>query len=121
MGPIGKYENEYTYTYEGTEKDLDKINVDTKLTYLPPEKADGVGGLPFRIKSAKLESKNAKGTVYFNRDKGRVEKTDMSLELGGTLEIEIGGQQTKVELSQTQKTDVHTSDTNPIETKPAGK
>ncbi|HTU23275.1 MAG TPA: DUF6263 family protein [Gemmataceae bacterium] len=121
MGPIGKYKNEYTYTYEGKEKDLDKIKVDTKLTYMPPEKTDGVGGLPFRIKSAKLESKDAKGTVWFNRDKGRVEKTDMSLKLEGTLEIEIGGQQTKVDLTQTQKTDVETSDTNPAESKPAGK
>src|SRR5579884_149256 len=58
MGPIGKYENEYTYTYQGQEKNLDKIDVATKLSYLPPEKAEGIGGLPFRIKSAKLESKD---------------------------------------------------------------
>ncbi|MGH7225133.1 MAG: DUF6263 family protein, partial [Gemmataceae bacterium] len=121
MGPIGKYKNEYTYKYEGTEKNLDKITVETKLTYLPPEKTDGLGGLPFRIKSAKLESKNGKGTVWFNREKGRVEKTDMTLDLEGTLKIEIGGQETEVKLNQTQKTDVQTSDTNPIETKPAGK
>lgn len=121
MGPIGKYKNEYTYKYEGAEKGLDKIDVETKLTYMPPEKTEGVGGLPFRIKSAKLESKEGKGTVWFNRDKGRVEKSDMSLKLEGTLEIEIGGQQTKVDLSQTQKTDVQTSDTNPVESKPAGK
>jgi hypothetical protein len=124
MGPIGKYKNEYTYKYEGPDdkdKKLDKINVETKLTYQPPEKAEGVGGLPFRIKSAKLESKDAKGGVWFNRDKGRVEKTDMSVKLEGTLEIEIGGQQTKVDLSQTQETKVETSDTNPIESKSSSK
>jgi hypothetical protein len=123
MGPIGKYKNEYTYKYEGPDEKtkLDKINVDTKLTYMPPEKTEGVGGLPFRIKSAKLESKNAKGTIWFNRDKGRVEKTDMSLELGGKLEIEIGGQPTTVDLEQKQTTTVETSDTNPVESKPAGK
>jgi hypothetical protein len=115
MGPIGKYKNEYTYTYEGEDKKLDKIKVDTKLTYTPPEKADGVGGLPFKIKSADLASKNANGTVWFNKDKGRVEKTDMSLELAGKLEIEIAGQPTKVELSQTQKTTVDTADSNPLE------
>ena len=53
---------------------------------------------------------------WFNREKGRVEKTDMSVELGGTLEIEIGGQQTKVDLTQTQETKVETSETNPLET-----
>lgn len=119
MGPIGSYKNEYTYTYEGTDdkSKTDKIKVDTKLTYSPPEKADGVGGLPFRIKSADLTSKNATGTVWFNRDKGRVDKSDMSLDLTGKLEIEIGGQPTKVELSQNQKTEISTSDTNPVETK----
>jgi len=120
MGPIGKYKNEYTYKYEGPDdkdKKLDKINVETKLTYQPPEKAEGVGGLPFRIKSAKLESKESKGGVWFNRDKGRVEKTDMTVKLEGTLEIEIGGQQTKVDLTQTQDTKVETSDTNPVDTK----
>ncbi len=123
MGPIGKYKNEYTYKYDGADDKtkLDKIDVDTKLTYSPPDKADGVGGLPFRIKSADLKSKNAKGTVWFNRDKGRVDKTNMSVELDGTLDIEIGGQQTKVDLKQTQTTEVDTSDTNPVEPKPAGK
>jgi hypothetical protein len=121
MGPIGKYKNEYTYTYEGTENKLDKIDVASKLTYVPPEKTEGIGGLPFRIKNADLKSKESKGTIFFNREKGRVEKSDMSVELTGTLDIEIGGQQTKVELNQTQKTDISTSDTNPIEPKPAGK
>jgi hypothetical protein len=123
MGPIGKYTNEYTYKYEGadaTNKNLDKIGVDTKLTYQPPEKAaEGAGGLPFRIKKANLESKNAKGTVLFNREKGRVEKSNTSIELNGTLDIEIGGQLTSVTLSQTQSTEVTSSDTNPVETKPA--
>jgi hypothetical protein len=121
MGPIGSYKNEYTYKYEGTDDKtkLDKIDVDTKLTYTPPEKTDGIGGLPFKIKSADLTSKNAKGTIYFNRDKGRVDKTDMSLELDGKLQIEIGGQPTEVKLNQTQKTTVDTSDTNPVEAKPA--
>jgi hypothetical protein len=116
MGPIGKYVNKYTYTYEGQDdKKLDKISVKTQLTYTPPDKTEGVGGLPFRIKTADLKSKNASGTIYFDRDKGRVIKTEMSLELGGKLEIEIGGQGTTVELTQTQKTDVSTSVTNPVE------
>jgi hypothetical protein len=123
MGPIGKYTNEYTYKYDGTDDKtkLDKIDVETKLTYSKPEKAEGIGGLPFTIKEAKLESKNSKGVIWFNRDKGRVDKSDLSVELSGSLQIVIGGQETKVELSQTQSTEVKTSDTNPVETKPAGK
>ena len=123
MGPIGTYKNEYTYTYDGTDdkSKTDKITVVTKLTYSPPEKTDGVGGLPFKIKSADLTSKNATGTVWFSRDKGRVEKSDMTLDLTGKLEIEIGGQPTKVELTQNQKTEIQTSDQNPVEQKAATK
>jgi hypothetical protein len=121
MGPIGKYKNEYTYTYEGPEKNLDKIDVASKLSYMPPASAEGIGGLPFRIKNAKLESKDSKGVILFNREKGRVEKSDMSVKLDGTLDIEIGGQQTKVDLQQEQKTEIATSDSNPVESKATGK
>jgi Family of unknown function (DUF6263) len=123
MGPIGKYDNEYTYTYEGEDKTskFDSIKVDTQLKYSAPAQTEGIGGLPFKITSADLQSKNAKGTILFNRKEGRVEKSDMSLELSGKLQIEIGGQKTDVTLSQTQKTTVDTSDKEPKELKPATK
>jgi hypothetical protein len=118
MGPIGKYKNDYTYTYEGEDKaELDTIKVDSKLTYSPPEKTEGVGGLPFKIKSADLKSKSSSGTVWFNRKKGRVEKSKTDLDLAGKLTIEIGGQSTEVDLSQKQTTEVDTSDKNPLEGK----
>jgi hypothetical protein len=120
MGPIGRYKNEYTYTYDGEDKankGLDMIKVETKLTYSPPEKVEGVGGLPFKIKSADLKSKSSTGTIWFNRDKGRVEKSKTDLDLAGKLTIEIGGQSTEVDLSQKQTTEVDTSDTNPLEAK----
>jgi RNA polymerase sigma factor (sigma-70 family) len=121
MGPIGKYTNDYTYTYEGQDKELDAIKVDTKLTYGPPEKPEGHSGLPFKIRSADLKSKSSTGMVWFNRKKGRVEKSTMDLELTGKLTIEIGGQKTEVELSQTQKTTVQTMDRNPLQpAKPKG-
>jgi hypothetical protein len=117
MGPIGKYENEYKYTYDGKDGKLDKIKVETTVKYTPPGEAAGVGGLPFKIKSADLKSTNASGTITFDADKGRVEKSDMSLDLKGELSIEIGGQTTKVELNQTQRTNVESSDDDPLKKK----
>jgi hypothetical protein len=120
MGPIGRYDNEYTYIYEGKDeksKQLDRIKVDTTLKYTPPTDASGTGGLPFRIKSADLKSTNATGTVLFDNTKGRVEESNMDLNLEGKLSIEIGGQTTEVQLSQTQKTTVKTSDDNPVKKK----
>jgi hypothetical protein len=117
MGPIGKYENTYSYTYEGTEgtgdKQLQRIKVDTKLDYKAPGDIAGQGGLPFKIKSAKLTSSNPEGVVKFNEKKGRVEESKTKLELKGELSIEIGGQTTKVELSQNQESTVTTMDEDP--------
>jgi len=118
MGPIGTYENTYNYTLEKTSGASDKqtaqIKVETVLNYKEPGDAAGQGGLPFKIKSAKLKSKNPSGTVTFDMSKGRVEKSKMNLELTGTLQIEIGGQTTPVDLSQTQESTVQTYDDNPL-------
>ena len=121
MGPIGKYENVYTYTYDGKDpkdKKLDLIKVDTQLTYKEPGDVAGVGGLPFKIKSAELKSKDATGTVLFDAAKGRVERSSAKMELSGELSIEFGGQTTTVNLSQTQNTDVETSETTQVPKKP---
>jgi hypothetical protein len=119
MGPIGKYDNTYSFVYEGPEsgnKDLQRIKVDTTLNYKEPaESVVGQGGLPFKIKGAKLRSSNPLGLVKFNTAKGRVEESTTKLELKGELSIEIGGQTTKVELSQNQESTVTTTDEDPRE------
>ena len=125
MGPIGKYDNTFTYSYDGknadakedAEKKWDKIGVKTELKYTPPDEKAQQGGLPFRIKSADLTSKDATGTMYYDAEKGRIARSTMSLKLNGKLSIEIGGQTTEVTLDQTQTTTVDTTDTDP--SKPA--
>jgi hypothetical protein len=119
MGPIGKYSNTYTYTYEGKDGALDKIKVDTALKYTPPGEQQGAGGVPFKIKGADLKGSNGSGTVLFDEAKGRLDKSTSKLDLNGDLSIEIGGQTTKVELKQTQESTVETSDTNYVQPKPA--
>jgi hypothetical protein len=116
MGPIGTYDTTYKYTYEGKEGKLDKIKVDTILNYKPPE-ANAAGQLPFKIKAAKLETKNATGTVLFDNDKHRLDSSDMKLTLEGKLTIAIGGMPTDVDLNQEQHTTVKTHDTSPISKK----
>ncbi|MFM7150368.1 MAG: DUF6263 family protein, partial [Gemmataceae bacterium] len=95
MGPIGKYDNEYTYTYEGAEgqgdKQMQKIKVDTVLKYSEPGEVAGQGGLPFKIKKANLKSSSPGGQVLFSSAKGRLEKSNTKIELKGDLNIEIGG------------------------------
>jgi hypothetical protein len=113
MGPIGIYDTTYKYTYEGKEGKLDKIKVDTTLNYKAPE-ASAAGQLPFKIKAANLQSKNATGTIWFDNEKGRLDHSDMKLNLEGKLTIEIGGMQSEVDLTQKQDTKVKTTDQNPV-------
>jgi len=115
MGPIGKYMNVYNYTYEGKEGALEKIKVDTTLTYKEPGEVAGVAGagssgLPFKIKQAELKSTSATGTILFDPKEGRIAKSEMKLELSGKLNIEIGGQTTEVQLTQTQTSSTESSD-----------
>jgi hypothetical protein len=123
MGPLGRYDNNYKYTYEGTGQDkLDTIKIDVTTKYVPPPDTAmnvGEGTLPFKIKKGDLKSSSSSGTVKFDNAKGRVESTDTTLEIKGDLDIEISGQVTKVELTQKQTTSVKTLDKNPVE-KPAG-
>jgi hypothetical protein len=122
MGPIGRYDNEYKYTYDGKDKEkksFDRIKVETQLKYTPPTDAvgGGGGGLPFKIRSADLKSTKAEGSILFDPEKGRIDSSSMSLKLNGSLNIEIGGQTTEVTLDQDQSSTVENSDKTFIETK----
>jgi hypothetical protein len=115
MGPIGSYDIQYKYTYEGKDSGgkLDKIKVESNLKYQPPTAA-AAGVLPFQIVSADLKSKESSGTILFNNEAGRLESSEMNLKLEGKLTIAISGSNTDVDLSQTQKTTVKTSTENPV-------
>ncbi len=112
MGPIGSYETTYKYTYDGTQGQLDKIKVQSTLKYRAPAADDG--NLPFKIKTADIKSEKGSGTILFDRAKGRIICFELNLKLVGKMTIDIGGHVTEVDLSQTQKTTVKTTDTNPI-------
>lgn len=113
LGPIGTYTNKYTFTYKGEDamnKDLDLITFTTILTYAAPADADPA--LPFKIKAADLKTKDKQepGKIFFNKKLGRLDKSNVKLILNGNLTVEIGGNSTQVDLTQTQTIDVATAD-----------
>jgi Family of unknown function (DUF6263) len=120
MGPIGKYDSTYKYTYEGKGKEanskLDVIKVESTLAYQPPG-PNASGALPFKIKKAELQSKDAKGTIYFDNEKHRLDHSEMHLTLTGKLTIDISGMPSDVDLNQVQDTTVKSYDKNPVEKK----
>jgi len=121
MGPIGIYTTTNTYKLEDTKdsKEFGKvgeIGVKTDLEYAAPAAKTASDGLPFRIASGKLSTKKGPGTgtVVFNMDKGRIQSSDMTLDLEGDLTIEIAGMTTDVNLRQMQTSKLETSDKNPL-------
>ena len=119
LGPIGTYDLTYKFTYVGPEtadgphKGADKIEVETLINYTAPK--DTSDGLLFRIKEgSKLTSDPAgsKGVVYYDPKNQWIAEATINIKLKGDLLVVIGGTDTKVELTQEQKTTIKTQDTS---------
>jgi hypothetical protein len=114
MGPIGSYTTSYTFTYDGPDKDKnEKISVKMKLEYKAPDEKAG-GGLPFKIKEAKLDGKDGTGEIVYDPKTNTLKSSTLTQKLEGKLTIEIGQQSTTVDLNQTQTTKITTTDKNPV-------
>jgi hypothetical protein len=113
LGPIGTYTTNFTFTFDGPNANkLDVINIDAKLDYKAPE--PNQTGLPFVIKSASLKSESGKGKALFDANKGRIDSSELTMKLEGTLTIEVGAMPTEIKLTQEQTSKTETSDTNPL-------
>jgi hypothetical protein len=119
LGPIGSYNVTYNFTYVGPEKDLDKITVDTALTYTAPKVDPTTTGLLFRIKEGKLNTEGppTAGIILYNPKLQRIESADIKIKLKGELTVTIGMTDTKVELLQEQTTKISTSETSLLSAK----
>jgi hypothetical protein len=111
-GSVGEFQAEYTYIYEGKEGDLDRIRVEVALKDPSPTDRDGA---PFKVKKADVKRSEGAGLVLFDRDRGRVVRQELNLTLEGKLTAVLNGQESEVELSQTQKTTLRTMDANPLQ------
>jgi hypothetical protein len=110
LAQIGKYRTKSVYSLQGRDAKYEKIRVEPTIEYSPPDRADA--GLPFKIKNADLKSTDSEGVLYFDFKEGRIDRSETTLKLKGKLTIEIGGTDSEIDLDQTQKTTVKTSDTN---------
>lgn len=115
LGAIGTYKNKYNFTYEGIEDSLEKIKVVPTMTYVAPKDKGTDDKLPFDIKGDSTlksvgEGTDSVGAVYLDQAKGRVAKSSMKMKVEGTVVISIGGTDTRVELVQTQTSNLTTAD-----------
>ncbi len=120
LGPIGTYKTDFTFKVTSADAKKAAIDITTNLTYTAPTDKQG---LPFVIKSAKLEVVNAegwnKGSAEFDGENGRFKETSLKMKLKGDLEIEVGNQTTTVNLTQTQTATSSTKSEEPTGWAPA--
>ena len=117
MGPIGVYDKTYNYELKEVKDKKATLSVKTDLKYTQPAGNQAKARLPFVIQEAKLTATDGTGNVTFNVDTGRLEESDLSLKLNGTMKIEIGGQTTTVTLDQKQTTKTKSFKDEPLKKK----
>lgn len=103
FGPLGSFSTDTEFTYAGTinenGRQLDKIEAASELTYSPP--AAGAGGL-FQVTKGDLKADTAKATYLFDRQAGRLVRSERLFAVKGTLSLNVGGMQTEAELDSSQ-------------------
>ena len=119
LGPIGSYDLTYKLKYvavetaDGPHKGMDKIEIETVITYTAPKgKAEG---LLFRIKEGSTLTsvpEDSKGVIYYDSKAKRIESAEIKIKLKGKLTVQIGNVETQVELIQQQTTSIKTKDTS---------
>ena len=99
-GPLGSWSGRAAYAHQGREGTLDRFDYALKLGYQPPK--GGAGGLPFQIVRSDFRHEEAGGTIEFDAAKGRVVRAKERFPVKGNLTIGLLGQETPVELDESQ-------------------
>jgi hypothetical protein len=109
LGPVGTLVTQYRFTHEGLEGFRDKVKIGGKVTVDPPSKA-AAAKVPFRVRQGELTTKEAAGTLLFDRQRGRLDRLELRLAFEGRFTMDIGGQETMVDVAQTQRTTIAVTD-----------
>jgi hypothetical protein len=106
IGPIGRFDSDWKYTYSGKLGALHEFRLTTKTKYQSAQKGDK--SVPFTIKSADLTFNDGEGKLTFDAEKGRLQDGSLQMNSSGFITVQMGDETTKVELKQTQTSRVRT-------------
>jgi hypothetical protein len=121
FGPLGSFDLVRKYTYNGpakapSGKAQEQILYQVEAKYSAPAKAEKAPALPFQVVKGDLKAENFKGVIFFDAAAGRLDYTDMTVILKGTVTFGGPGQggniDTEVTVDQVVRTAV--SDKNPL-------
>jgi hypothetical protein len=113
-GSLGRYKYTAEYALDGKPGPSTKMKVQqVGMEYERPGDHANNNPLPFAVTAVNLEVTKSGGSLLFDARKGRLESSELLVEMGGEVTIDVGGQKTTVRLNQTQNTTVKTMDALP--------
>lgn len=110
LGGIGSYKFRNRFTYEGKEGALDRIGIVGHVEIIVGQPSPE---MPFKITKADFKESTLRGFALFDRAKGRLERMETTMDMTGTLAINIGGTDTTIDLRQRQEMKSRTTDGPP--------
>ena len=109
--PLGTWTGHATYALADREGTLDRILYKLNLGY-EPAKASATG-LPFKILRSDFHIEDASGAIEYDIAKARTLSADEQFSLKGALTVDLFGQETLVEVQETQNFHVRILDQKP--------
>ena len=100
-GPLGSWNGQADYRYDGEDDGLNRVVYSLKLTHQPPD-AQAAAALPFRPTDATFQTEKAGGMILFDRHRGRVERAAETFHVRGTMALELFGQKASIGVVEQQ-------------------
>jgi hypothetical protein len=111
-GPLGRWSGRATYARTDKDGPLERVCYELKLDYQPPK--PGAGGLPFTVLRSDFRHQGAGGSIEYDRAKGRTARAAEHFPVKGNLTVGLLGQETAVELDESQDFQVRILDEKPV-------
>ena len=112
FGPLGAFKTVKDLTYKEKDKDGALIIYKSKMTYVPPKGEGAFGGI-LKIVKGNIKSDNAKGSLVFDPEKGRLVRAASTMLARGTMTVEVMGNQLELDVSVDQATTTRVLTKNP--------
>ncbi len=111
--PWGKLSGEATYTYDGKDKDGEKISVKRGWTYAAPE-GPGVGGV--KVSKGDVKADDVTATIIADPAAGRLVSDSQKMHVSGKITTtDASGKDTTFTVDQTTTRTIRRVDKNPLE------
>ncbi len=114
FGPLGSFKLTNEYTLQGKEDGEAKLALKAGLTYILPKGDGGFAGL-FKVTRGNLKGEGARGTLYFDTEKGRLVRYNMSMIIRGTLTLDVMGNNIDMEITMDQSSNSRVLTRNPAQ------